>query len=50
MDYSTPGYPVLHYLPDFAQYHVHWVNDANPNILSSVAPAYQVAKVLEFQL
>ena len=22
-DYSTPGFPVLHYLPEFAQIHVH---------------------------
>ena len=22
-----PGFPVLHYLPDFAQIHVHWVGD-----------------------
>ena len=28
MDYSTPGFPVLHYLLEFAQTHVHWVNDA----------------------
>ena len=27
MDCSTPGSPVLHYLPEFAQTHVHWVND-----------------------
>ena len=27
-DCSTPGFPVLHYLPGFAQTHVHWVNDA----------------------
>ena len=27
MDYSTPGSPVLHYLPEFAQTHVHWVGD-----------------------
>ena len=27
MDCSTPGYPVLHYLPEFAQTHVHWVSD-----------------------
>jgi len=27
-DYSTPGFPVLHYLLGFAQTHVHWVNDA----------------------
>ena len=28
MDCSTPGFPVLHYLPEFAQIHVHWVHDA----------------------
>ena len=28
MDYSTPGFPVLHYVPEFVQTHVHWVNDA----------------------
>ena len=28
MDCSTPGFPVLHYLPEFAQTHVHWVDDA----------------------
>ena len=27
-DYSTPGLPVLHYLLEFAQIHVHWVDDA----------------------
>ena len=27
MDCSTPGFPVLHYLPEFAQIHIHWVND-----------------------
>ena len=32
MDCSTPGFPDLHYLPEFAQTHVHWVGDA---ILSS---------------
>ena len=26
-DCSTPGFPVLHYLPEFAQTHVHWVSD-----------------------
>ena len=25
MDCSTPGFPVLHYLPRFAHTHVHWV-------------------------
>ena len=28
MNCSTPGFPVLHYLPEFAQIHVHWVCDA----------------------
>ena len=28
MDYSTPGFPVHHYLPEFAQTHVHQVRDA----------------------
>ena len=28
MDCSTPGFPVLHYLPEFAQTCVHWVGDA----------------------
>ena len=28
MDCSTPGFPVLHCLLEFAQTHVHWVDDA----------------------
>ena len=28
MDWSTPGFPVLHRLQEFAQTHVHWVGDA----------------------
>jgi len=27
-DCSTPGFPVLHHLPQLAQTHVHWVGDA----------------------
>ena len=27
MNCSMPAFPVLHYLPDFAQTHVHWVSD-----------------------
>ena len=27
-DCSTPGFPVLHHLPEFAQTHVHWGSDA----------------------
>ena len=25
---STPGFPILHYLSEFAETHVHWVSDA----------------------
>ena len=28
MDCSSPGFPVLHHLPEFAQIHVHRVHDA----------------------
>ena len=28
MEYSMPGHPVHHQLPDFTQTHVHWVGDA----------------------
>ena len=28
MDHSTPHFPILHCLPEFAQAHVHWVSDA----------------------
>ena len=28
MDCSMTGFPVLHYLPEFALTHVHWVSDA----------------------
>ena len=28
MDCRAPCFPVLHYLPQFAQTHVHWVGDA----------------------
>ena len=28
MDCSTPGFPVLHHLPELAQTHAYWVRDA----------------------
>ena len=36
MNCSMPGFPVLHYLLEFAQIHVHWDSDAIPTISSSV--------------
>ena len=36
MDCSTPGFPVLHYLPELAQTHIHCVNDTiRPSHLQS---------------
>ena len=37
MDYSTPGFPVLHYLPEFAQTHVHLDRGCYPTMSSAVA-------------
>ena len=50
---STPGFPVLHYLPEFAQTHVHCVGDATqpfhrlspPYPLSSIFPSIGVFSV-----
>ena len=33
MNSSTPGFSVLHHLPEFAHIHIHWVSDANHLIL-----------------
>ena len=40
MDCSMPGFPILHYLLEFAQTHVHWVGDAirPPHPLLSSSP------------
>ena len=46
-DCSTPGFPVLHYLPEFAQTHVHWVGDAiQPShpLLPPSAPALNLSQ------
>ena len=64
MDYSTPGFPVLDYLPELAQTPVCWVSDAiqpsHPLPASSSClhsfeasgsfPMSQLAKVLSLQL
>ena len=43
MDCSTPDYPVLHYLQQCTQIHVHWVGDAiqQSHPLSSPSPPAQ---------
>ena len=47
MDYSTPGFPVHHQLPELAQTHVHWISDAiqPSHFLSSPSPpAFNLAQ------
>ena len=47
MNCSTPGFPVLHYLPEFPQTQVHWVSDAiQPShpLLSSSPPARNLSQ------
>ena len=46
-DCSRPGFPVLHHLPEFAENHVHWVNDAiQPSypLLSPSPPALNLSQ------
>ena len=45
--YSTPGFPVLHFLLEFAQTHVHWVDGAiQPShpLLSTSPPTLNFSK------
>ena len=65
-NYSKPGFPVPHYLPELAQTHVHWLSDAiqpsssvipfsfnlsqHQGLFQSVGSLDQVAKILELQL
>ena len=45
-DCSTPGFPVLHCLPELAQIHVHWVSDAihPPHPLSPSSFAFNLSE------
>ena len=51
MDYSTPGFPVLHSLPECAQTQVHWLSDAiHPSYpLSPPSPALNLSHQGLFQ-
>ena len=47
MNYSMPGFPVLHHLPELAQTHVHWVRDAiQPShlLLSPSPPTFNLSQ------
>ena len=47
MDCNTIGFPVLHYLLEFTQTHVHWVSDTiqpSHSLLSPSLPAFYLSK------
>ena len=48
MDCTTPGFPVYHQLPEFAQTHGHWVSDAiQPShhpLMSPSPPAFDLSQ------
>ena len=52
MNCSMPGFPVLHYLPKFAQTHVHWLDEAiQPShpLPPSSPPALNLSQLTLFQ-
>ena len=49
MKCSIPGFPVLHYLPEFAQIHVQWVSDAIQLSHSLTSPSPPVLKLSQHQ-
>ena len=51
-DYSMPGFPVLHHLPEFAQIHVHGVGDAiqPSHPLSPTSPALNLSQHQSFSV
>ena len=38
-DWSTPGFPAYHQLPELAQTHVHWVGDDNQPFIPLSSPS-----------
>ena len=54
MDCNMPGFPVLHYLLELAQTHVHWVSDAIqqsfPLLFQWVGYSHQVPKYWGFSI
>ena len=50
MDCSMPGFPIHHYLPQFAQNHVSWVNDAiEPSPHTLPLPSPPVLNLSQYQ-
>ena len=53
MDCSTPGFPALYYLSEFAQTHIHWVGDAiQPShpLLPPAPPALYFSATVSFPM
>ena len=53
MDYSTPGLPVHHQLPELTQTHVHWVSNAiQPShpLSSPFSPTFSLSQRQSFQM
>ena len=47
-DCTTPGFPVLHHLPELAQTHVHWVSDTiqpSSSLLFSSPPSFNFPSI-----
>ena len=49
MDCSMPGFPVIHYLPEFAQTYVHWVHDAIKPSHSMSPPSPSALNLPQYQ-
>ena len=49
MNCSTPGFPVLHYFPEFVQAHVHWVSDAIQPFHPLLSPSFLALNLSQHQ-
>ena len=49
MDCSTPGFPVLYYDLEFAQTHIHWVNDAIQSSHPLLSPSHPALNLSQHQ-
>ena len=49
LECSTPGSPLLHYLPEFAQIDVHWIDDAIQSICPQLPSSSSAFKLSQHQ-
>ena len=49
MDCSIPGFPVFHYLPEFAQTHVHYISDVIQSSYPLFPPCLLVLNLSQFE-